>query len=116
MIPITILALLVRKLFARAGSLQVLACNRNIMTTTSNEGLAPKAVSLPDGASNGDDAVSKLHGRAFYESIGSPKFVLAPMVDQSEFVSTSGNDTRPSGRSLMDSIGMAYLDPILHVA
>ncbi|KUJ12784.1 FMN-linked oxidoreductase [Mollisia scopiformis] len=27
----------------------------------------------------------KLHGRAFYESIGSPKFVLAPMVDQSEF-------------------------------
>ncbi|KAK4902292.1 tRNA dihydrouridine synthase [Elasticomyces elasticus] len=28
---------------------------------------------------------TKLHGRAFYESIGSPKFVLAPMVDQSEF-------------------------------
>lgn len=28
----------------------------------------------------------KLHGRAFYESIGSPKYVLAPMVDQSEFV------------------------------
>ncbi|KAI0122557.1 FMN-linked oxidoreductase [Daldinia grandis] len=30
-------------------------------------------------------AKTKLHGRAFYESIGSPKFVLAPMVDQSEF-------------------------------
>ncbi|KAI1376833.1 FMN-linked oxidoreductase [Hypoxylon crocopeplum] len=30
-------------------------------------------------------AKPKLHGRAFYESIGSPKFVLAPMVDQSEF-------------------------------
>lgn len=29
----------------------------------------------------------KLHGRAFYESIGSPKIVLAPMVEQSEFVS-----------------------------
>ncbi len=28
----------------------------------------------------------KLHGRAFYESIGSPTVVLAPMVDQSEFV------------------------------
>jgi tRNA-dihydrouridine synthase 1 len=28
----------------------------------------------------------KLHGRAFYESIGSPKIVLAPMVEQSEFV------------------------------
>lgn len=28
----------------------------------------------------------KLHGREFYESLGSPKFVLAPMVSQSEFV------------------------------
>lgn len=28
----------------------------------------------------------KLHGRAFYESIGNPKYILAPMVDQSEFV------------------------------
>ncbi|KAH8663474.1 dihydrouridine synthase-domain-containing protein [Tricladium varicosporioides] len=27
----------------------------------------------------------KLHGREFYESIGCPKFILAPMVDQSEF-------------------------------
>ncbi|KAL9580211.1 MAG: hypothetical protein Q9203_006393 [Teloschistes exilis] len=26
----------------------------------------------------------KLTGRAFYESIGSPKYILAPMVDQSE--------------------------------
>ena len=33
-----------------------------------------------------DEQPKKLHGRAFYESIGSPKFVLAPMVDQSEFV------------------------------
>jgi tRNA-dihydrouridine synthase 1 len=31
-------------------------------------------------------ATTKLHGRAFYESIGSPKFIVAPMVDQSEFV------------------------------
>lgn len=28
----------------------------------------------------------KLFGRAFYESIGSPKYVLAPMVDHSEAV------------------------------
>lgn len=31
-------------------------------------------------------ANKKLHGRAFYESVGSPKFIVAPMVDQSEFV------------------------------
>ena len=30
-------------------------------------------------------ACRKLHGRAFYESLGSPRYVLAPMVDQSEF-------------------------------
>lgn len=29
---------------------------------------------------------TKLHGRAFYESLGSPRKILAPMVDQSEFV------------------------------
>jgi tRNA-dihydrouridine synthase 1 len=29
---------------------------------------------------------TKLHGRDFYESVGSPKVILAPMVDQSEFV------------------------------
>lgn len=28
----------------------------------------------------------KLTGRKFYESIGSPKLILAPMVDRSEFV------------------------------
>jgi tRNA-dihydrouridine synthase 1 len=32
---------------------------------------------------------TKLHGRAFYESIGSPSIVLAPMVEQSEFVRAS---------------------------
>ena len=31
----------------------------------------------------------KLTGRAFYQSLGSPKMILAPMVDQSEFVGTS---------------------------
>jgi hypothetical protein len=31
----------------------------------------------------------KLTGRAFYESIGSPKMIVAPMVDRSEFVRAS---------------------------
>lgn len=34
-----------------------------------------------------DAQAKKLHGRAFYESLGSPKMILAPMVDRSEFVS-----------------------------
>lgn len=37
-------------------------------------------------AAKGAEPPKKLHGRAFYESIGSPKFIVAPMVDQSEFV------------------------------
>jgi hypothetical protein len=32
----------------------------------------------------------KLTGREFYESLGSPRKVLAPMVDRSEFVSVGG--------------------------
>jgi tRNA-dihydrouridine synthase 1 len=65
--------------------------------TISNEGQAPVAQASsslhPDSNTNGGEsttaAAKKLHGRAFYESIGSPKFVLAPMVDQSEFVSSA---------------------------
>jgi hypothetical protein len=37
----------------------------------------------------------KLHGRAFYESIGSPKHIIAPMVDQSEFVRRLKNSPSP---------------------
>lgn len=37
----------------------------------------------------GGTARQKLFGRAFYESIGSPKLILAPMVEQSEFVRRS---------------------------
>ncbi|KAE9378914.1 FMN-linked oxidoreductase [Stipitochalara longipes BDJ] len=61
--------------------------------TISNDGLASMAVPslepqqsiTSNGAATVTSAPKKLHGRAFYESIGSPKFVLAPMVDQSEF-------------------------------
>jgi tRNA-dihydrouridine synthase 1 len=41
---------------------------------------------LSNGAAQANGKKTKLHGRAFYESIGSPKMVLAPMVEQSEFV------------------------------
>lgn len=39
-----------------------------------------------NGAVSANGKRMKLHGRAFYESIGSPKLILAPMVEQSEFV------------------------------
>jgi hypothetical protein len=39
-----------------------------------------------NGVAHTNGKRAKLHGRAFYESIGSPKLVLAPMVEQSEFV------------------------------
>ncbi|TGJ87765.1 hypothetical protein E0Z10_g1023 [Xylaria hypoxylon] len=43
-------------------------------STSSSSSPTPKPMPMP-----------KLHGRAFYESLGSPKLVVAPMVDQSEF-------------------------------
>ncbi|CAH0014309.1 unnamed protein product [Clonostachys rhizophaga] len=48
------------------------------MAATQENGAA-KPTSTPSTGS------SKLHGRDFYESIGKPKFIVAPMVDQSEF-------------------------------
>ncbi|KAI9905017.1 hypothetical protein N3K66_001546 [Trichothecium roseum] len=48
----------------------------------------PAQVQAEEGKGMGEKTEKKkkkLHGRAFYESIGSPKYVVAPMVDQSEF-------------------------------
>ncbi|PSN74948.1 FMN-linked oxidoreductase [Corynespora cassiicola Philippines] len=50
--------------------------------------MTSEAHSEAPGATDGMVEVQKqarLRGRAFYESIGSPKLVLAPMVEQSEF-------------------------------
>lgn len=55
----------------------------------------------------------KLHGRAFYESIGSPKFVLAPMVDQSEFVCRMPFLIVVQ-RILIMTIGLAHAHSLLH--
>ncbi|PTB64286.1 tRNA-dihydrouridine synthase C [Trichoderma citrinoviride] len=47
---------------------------------------APEAAARPAAAAAGSPPpATKLHGRAFYESIGSPRYIVAPMVDQSEF-------------------------------
>ncbi|OLN94000.1 tRNA-dihydrouridine(16/17) synthase [NAD(P)(+)] protein-like protein [Colletotrichum chlorophyti] len=50
--------------------------------------MATKAADAPTAGLEAGAATTikpKLYGRAFYESIGSPKYILAPMVDQSEF-------------------------------
>ncbi|PMD24298.1 putative dihydrouridine synthase family protein [Hyaloscypha hepaticicola] len=87
--------------------------------TVSNEGPASMAgptsetqqSTTTNGASYALPAIKKLHGRAFYKSIGSPKFILAPMVDQSEFA------WRMLSRSFMPSSSprdlLAYT-PMLH--
>lgn len=54
---------------------------------------------------------AKLHGRAFYESIGSPKYIVAPMVDQSEFA------WRMLSRSFLpesERRGILAYSPMLH--
>ncbi|KFY93410.1 hypothetical protein V498_04424 [Pseudogymnoascus sp. VKM F-4517 (FW-2822)] len=86
------------------------------MATTTNGTLsdAPAAsIQPPTDATSSSEAPNptKLHGRAFYESLGSPKFVLAPMVDQSEFawrMLTRSYMTPESNKSLL-----AYT-PMLH--
>lgn len=50
------------------------------------EDVASVQLAQSNGAPHENGKRRKLHGRAFYESIGSPKLVLAPMVEQSEFV------------------------------
>lgn len=91
---------------------------RGIMTI-SNEGTAKEPAlnsQLDVHGSNGAAGTSqskKMHGRAFYESIGSPKFVLAPMVDQSEFVRSL---FLSSDVDLIYTAGMANAFPLLYVS
>lgn len=55
------------------------------MASTDSDRVVAGPGTNPDAAAK-PKPKPKLHGRAFYESIGSPKYVVAPMVDQSEFV------------------------------
>ena len=52
------------------------------MSTTAGTSTADTGIDM-------ESVPKKLHGREFYKSIGEPKFVVAPMVDQSEFVSSA---------------------------
>ena len=53
-------------------------------------------------------------GRAFYEKIGSPKMILAPMVDQSEFVRLESITFGIGNVLIVIHSGMAIIDPLLH--
>jgi hypothetical protein len=77
--------------------------------------MATETLSSASAQANGAVAANgktKLHGRAFYESIGSPKLVLAPMVEQSEFVCFVES---PVGAGLLTTFftGMAIALPVL---
>lgn len=73
---------------ASTSGLEGLVNDNAAINGHSNDGLNGSEASFGViGMTNGKQK-TKLHGRAFYKSIGSPKFVLAPMVDQSEFVSS----------------------------
>jgi hypothetical protein len=68
------------------------------MATVSNG--VQGGVAESSGVTQADGKRTKLHGRAFYESIGSPKLVLAPMVEQSEFVRFLSPPSSPLSRCL----------------
>lgn len=60
-------------------------CFRTAASSMGSEETQDARVETTDRAKGPGKRV-KLRGRAFYESIGSPKLILAPMVEQSEFV------------------------------
>jgi len=65
---------------------------RAFMMTADNAGSKVGEISASCSTTTAPSAKRrKLTGRAFYESLGSPKFVLAPMVDQSEIVRFSSS-------------------------
>jgi hypothetical protein len=55
----------------------------------------------------------KLFGRKFYESIGSPKYIVAPMVDRSEFVWPMPLLFSASGLTI-HLPGLAHADSFVH--
>ena len=64
--------------YTQGPACQLKAITRRCFTLAHHE-MAPPSKAETNGR-------IKLTGRAFYESLGSPRMILAPMVDQSEFV------------------------------
>jgi hypothetical protein len=54
---------------------------------------------------------TKLIGREFYKSIGSPKYIVAPMVDRSEFVWLA---CRTQRCAILILVGMANAHSLVH--
>ena len=88
------------RLFSAAETYFVLDPPINVPKT--NRSMATASLSKP----------AKLHGRAFYESMGSPKMIVAPMVDRSEFVSTRSFPSRTP--YLTDATGVENAHQIVH--
>jgi len=76
-----------RAWFRRAWFRRLATMASTTTTTSTTETAQPVLPSLDTVPVVQPAPKTKLHGRAFYESIGSPKRIIAPMVDQSEFVS-----------------------------
>ncbi|KAL2871817.1 tRNA-dihydrouridine synthase family protein [Aspergillus lucknowensis] len=64
-----------------------------------------------NGAGQIAPKTKKLHGREFYKSIGSPKYIIAPMVDRSEF---AWRMLTRSFTSPEDSTPVLAYSPMLH--
>ncbi|SPO00513.1 related to tRNA dihydrouridine synthase [Cephalotrichum gorgonifer] len=109
--PANITALAIVAFASRSpGHLRSLATGlRRLYSSMASTTAAAAVGASPEKEGNGKG--KKLFGREFYESIGSPKHIVAPMVDQSEFAwrMLSRSYLPPSAQSTL----LAYT-PMLH--